>query len=83
MNQAMLKTILQEAIAGIAPDFQPDTIDPTADLREELDLDSMDISNLLIALHDRLGVDIPEVDAPKLVTLQGALDYLAARLPTE
>jgi hypothetical protein len=29
-------------------------------------------------LHDALGVEIPETDYPKLATLKGAVDYLAA-----
>jgi hypothetical protein len=32
-----------------------------------------------IALHRRLGVDIPEIDYPKLVTLDGAMTYLRAK----
>lgn len=40
----------------------------------------MDLLNLLTALHVRLGVDIPEADNSKLVTLDGAMAYLAAKL---
>ena len=58
----------------------PFTIAPTADLREALDIDSMDFLNFVIAVHHRLGVDIPELDYPKLVTLDGAIGYLKAKL---
>jgi acyl carrier protein len=40
----------------------------------------MDFLNFVIAIHRRIGVDIPELDYPKLVTLGGAVGYLAAKL---
>ena len=36
--------------------------------------------NFITAIHKRLGIDIPEIDYPKLVTLNGAVEYLAAHL---
>jgi acyl carrier protein len=56
------------------------TLDPSADLREALDIDSMDFLNFVIAVHRRLGVDIPELDYPKLATLDGAVTYLKAKV---
>ncbi len=53
---------------------------PAADLREALDIDSMDFLNFMIAVHHRLGVEIPELDYPKLITLDGAVAYLTTKL---
>ena len=44
--------------------------------REQLDLDSMDVLNFVIALHAARGVEIPEADYPKLATLDGCVDYV-------
>jgi acyl carrier protein len=49
-------------------------------LREQLDLDSMDALNFVIALHEELGVEIPETDYAKLATMDGIVAYLLARL---
>ena len=49
------------------------------DLMKALDIDSISFLNLIIALKARLGIDVPELDYPKLRTLRGALDYLEAR----
>ena len=49
-----------------------------ADLREELDIDSMDFLNFVIGLHERTGIDVPERDYPKLATLAGCVSYLSA-----
>jgi acyl carrier protein len=56
------------------------SLDPDAEFRQEIDLDSMDFLNFIIGLHARLNVDVPEADYPKLATLNQAIDYLAGRL---
>jgi acyl carrier protein len=45
-------------------------------LREQLDLDSMDLLNLLVAIGERTRVEIPEVDAARLRTLDQLVAYL-------
>jgi acyl carrier protein len=71
-----LKTALLDALVSVAPEIDPATVDPARDLREQLDLDSMDFLNVMIALHERLGVDIPEADYPQLASLDAAVLYL-------
>ena len=80
MNDSELRTILREELGHIVPERDLGTLDGAADVREALDIDSMDFLNFVIAVHRRLGVDIPELDYPKLITLDGAAAYLAARL---
>ena len=77
----MFRAIVQEDLGNIAPEMDVGTIDPSADLREALDINSMDFLNFVTAMHHRLGVDVPEIDYPKLATLDGAVAYLAAKLP--
>jgi acyl carrier protein len=80
MNEADIRTVLQEELGNIAPEADLQSVDSSADLREALDIDSMDFLNFVIAVHRRLGVEIPELDYPKLVTLGGATKYLSAKL---
>ena len=40
----------------------------------------MDFLNFITAVHHRLGVDIPELDYPKLITVNGAVAYLENKL---
>jgi acyl carrier protein len=65
-------------LAELRPEAALDAIPPDADLREELDLDSMDVLNLVIALSDATGIDIPEEDYRHLATLDDAVAYLDA-----
>ena len=75
-----IRAAVLDALGGIAPEADPSTLDPEASLREELELDSMDHLNFLIALHDTLGVEIPEADYPRLQTLNEVVAYLTQKL---
>lgn len=79
MSDTIDKSMICEVLGGIAPEADFSTLAGDEDLREALDLDSMDFLNFVIALHERTGVDIPEADYPKLRTLDGAVTYLAPR----
>ena len=76
MNDSELKKIVMNAILEIAPEADFETLDPNDGLREQLDLDSMDFLNVIIGLHETLGIDIPEADYPRLFTMTDAVDYL-------
>jgi acyl carrier protein len=80
MNDLDIRKVVQEELNNIAPEVDLATIDPAMDLREAFDIDSMDFLNFITAIHHRLGVNIPELDYPKLVTLDGAVAYLATHL---
>ncbi|MCG8546426.1 MAG: acyl carrier protein [Alphaproteobacteria bacterium] len=79
MTEDEIRAVLLDELARIAPDVDPGDVDPTGDLREEFDIDSMDFLNLVTALHERLGVEIPEADYQELASLDGAVAYLRAR----
>ncbi len=79
MSEAEIETLIAEVLGGIAPEVDLATVARDVDLREAFDLDSMDFMNLVIGLHERTGIDIPEADYPKLFTLEGAVAYLATK----
>ncbi|MEX2036238.1 MAG: acyl carrier protein [Xanthobacteraceae bacterium] len=80
MSDIDIRTAVQEELNNIAPEIDLATVDPAADLREALDIDSMDFLNFITAIHHRLSVDVPELDYPKLITLDGVVKYLEAKL---
>ena len=80
MTRDDITSVLIDELGRIAPETDAKGLDPGADLREELDIDSMDFLNLVTALADRLRIDIPEIDYRQLATFGGAVDYLAQRL---
>jgi acyl carrier protein len=80
MTRDELSRAFAEEVAAIAPEADMDALDPEEDLRDALELDSMDILNLAVALSRRFGIDIPEADYTRLVTVDDATGYLAQRL---
>jgi acyl carrier protein len=76
-----IKAALLDEIGNIAPEADLTALRPDVDFREELDIDSIGFLNLIIALDRRLGVQVPEADYPKLASLNGAIEYLAALSP--
>ena len=80
MDDQDLRQIVIATLRRIAPEVAPGELQPRVPLRDQVDLDSMDWLNFLVGLHGRLGVDIPEADYSKLVTLDDLLAYLAARM---
>jgi acyl carrier protein len=79
MTAAEIRKIVVDALARIAPEIDAASIEPGASLRDRLDLDSMDFLNFVLAVHGRLGIDIPEADYSRLSTLNGAVAYLTDR----
>jgi acyl carrier protein len=71
---------IRRALAGIAPEADLEGLSPDTDLQEELDLDSMDFLNFLIALGEQTGVSVPESDYAQVRTLGGCTAYVSARL---
>jgi len=74
-----LRAAVLQSLGEIAPEADPAGIKPDLAFRDQLDLDSMDFLNFVVALHERLGVDIPEADYPRLATLDGCVEYLVQR----
>ena len=77
MTPDQIRQVIVEALTKIAPEIDPRSIVPGVNFREQLDLDSMDFLNFVLALHERLGVEIPEADYPHLYTLDDAVAYLS------
>lgn len=80
LDRARLSEGALALLNSIAPEVEPQDIDPTRALRRQVDLDSMDWLNFLSGLHERFGVEIAESDYARLVTLDDVLDYLQAKL---
>lgn len=80
MTGTEIREVIFKALKRIAPESQPETLGPDQDVRHTLDIDSYDFLMFLISLDESLGVEIPEADYGKLVSLNDIVDYLAARM---
>lgn len=79
MKPQDIRLAFLEEINRIAPDIDPETVSDADHLRDDLELDSMDILNLVAAIDARLGISIPEQDYAEIATPGLAMRYLSGR----
>ncbi len=82
MTREEVEAAVRSILGGIAPEADLAGVRPDADLRDELDIDSMDFLRFVVDLHARLGVDVPEKDYPRIRTLASCVGYLVERAAT-
>jgi acyl carrier protein len=81
MTREQMKEMVFRVLGEIAPEADMAHIEPDVSFRDQLDIDSMDFLNFVIAIHKETRIDIPETDYPKLSSLNGCLDYLVSKIP--
>ena len=79
MTEAEIKQVVRDALSNVAPEVDFNAIDPAKDLRDQIDIDSVDFLNFVIGLHKALNIEIPDADVAKLTTLNGCVNYLLAK----
>jgi len=70
---------IEEVLGQVAPDADLTSLAPDADLRDGLELDSLDFLSFVEGLSKRVGQRIDEDDYPKLATLASASAFIAGR----
>ena len=61
-------------------DVTPETFDPEVDLIDELGIDSMDLTTVVLVLQDEYGITIDEDDYPKLKNIKLIAEYIEEKL---
>lgn len=80
MTPGELQQHIFEALVEVAPDIDPEDLDPEKSFRDQFELDSMDFLRFVLALEKRIGAKVPEVDYPKLSSISGCMSYLESQL---
>ena len=79
MTESEIRQFVQQALSNVAPEVDVNAIDPAKDIRDQVDIDSVDFLNFVIGLHKQFGIEIPDSDVSKLVTLDGCVGYLMSK----
>lgn len=79
MNREAIRTVVLAALGEVAPEAELERLEPAAELREVLDLDSIDFLRFVQRLAEATGVEVPESEYAQLSTLDGVVAYLATR----
>jgi acyl carrier protein len=72
--EAKVKKIISEQLGVPEADVKPE-----ASFVNDLGADSLDTVELVMALEEEFGVEIPDEDAEKIATVQNAIDYITAK----
>lgn len=80
MSDAEIQNKVLSCLHKIAPEVDLKTLKKDKSLRDQVDIDSIDFVRLVVLLHETLGIDVPETDYPKLVTLDSYISYFKLKL---
>lgn len=80
MTQEEIKQALVQRLKGIAPDTEPEQLQPDDNIRQTLGIDSFDYLQFIVALDEQFGIETPEEDYGKIQTLRELIDYVSARV---
>ena len=80
MTTNEIRDTVLRMLCEVAPEADPARIRGDVDLRDQLDIDSMDLLNFVISVDEELAVSIPESDYGRFSTLDEFVAYLAERL---
>ncbi len=70
--------VIKEHLTGRGIDAA--AVTPTADLSNDVGLDSLDVTELTLGLEERFNIEIPDEDLEQLSTVQSAVDLVAQKV---
>lgn len=79
MQDELKQTVLR-LLGEIAPEADLAAVNPEVSFRDQLDIDSIDFLNFIVALHKQFQIEVPESDYPELATIEGCVRYLQHKL---
>ncbi|MFN3231356.1 MAG: acyl carrier protein [Alphaproteobacteria bacterium] len=77
MTRDDIRALVESKLKDVAPEIGGEPIAPDESFRDQFELDSMDFLNFITALHEATGLEFPEADYPRLMTVGGCVDYIA------
>ena len=80
MNRDEIRDAIVSCLCEVAPEIDAAAVKDDISFRDQFDVDSMDLLNFIIAMHERLHVDIPESEYGRLGTVDLLVDYIAGQL---
>lgn len=80
MNEEEIKKTIFQMLKRIAPEMDPSALAPEENIREALNIDSFDALQFIVAISEKLNVDIPEEDYGKTGNLKSLLSYLRQKI---
>ncbi len=75
-----MATDIEQKVKGIVIEqlgVSEEEVKPEASFVDDLGADSLDLVELVMALEEEFGQEIPDEDAEKIATVQDAINYIS------
>jgi acyl carrier protein len=80
MKEEEIKKAIFLLLKQIAPDTEPEQLQPDDNIRQKLEIDSFDALRFIVALDEKFGVETPEQDYGKVSTIKSLVNYILVKL---
>jgi acyl carrier protein len=80
MTREKIEGGVLEALGEVVPGAREVAIDAKLPLRNQIELDSMDFLNFVLALEARFSVEVPPTSYPLFATVEHAVECVAELL---
>ncbi|MEO5337560.1 MAG: phosphopantetheine-binding protein [Magnetospirillum sp. WYHS-4] len=80
MTEAEIRAQVLMVLKEVAPDLDEGVLKPDVNFRDQFEFDSVDCLNFALALERTFTIHIPELDYPRLSSLDSATAYLTGLL---
>jgi acyl carrier protein len=80
VNETELRDVVLRSLSEVAPEADPATLDRATPIADQLEIDSMDFLDLMVAISERTGVEVPERDYAQVASIDDCVAYLSARV---
>jgi NADH dehydrogenase (ubiquinone) 1 alpha/beta subcomplex 1 len=78
LSRADVESRILEVVRGFDKTDEA-KVSPTAHFTKDLGLDSLDTVEVVMCIEDEFSVEIPDIEADKIHTVQQAIDYISTR----
>ncbi|MEW6492694.1 MAG: acyl carrier protein [Cyanobacteriota bacterium] len=78
MNQEIFERVKKIVVEQL--EVEPDTVTPEANFATDLNADSLDTVELVMALEEEFDIEIPDEAAEQILTVQAAVDYISNKV---
>ncbi|EDX74964.1 MAG: acyl carrier protein [Coleofasciculus sp. D1-CHI-01] len=77
MNQEIFDRV--KKIVAEQLEVEPGDVTPQANFANDLNADSLDVVELVMALEEEFDIEIPDEAAEQIATVQAAVDYISSK----
>jgi acyl carrier protein len=76
MTESEIRKAVIDILSEISPDEDFTSLNDEVSFREQFEMDSMDLLDIVLELRKQFKVQIPEEDYPKLDNMNSTVQYL-------